>query len=101
MVIWLDESAYNLAKSVDFSELDSHIRFDDSNNSIELDEEPIVQEDYFGKKFEEKPIWIMLGCISDEVVLSGLSPDQNKVLPRGRELYELYDSIYYSLPVKQ
>lgn len=101
MVIWLDESAYNLAKSVDFSELDSHIRFNDSNNSIELDEEPIVQEDYFGKKFEENPIWIMLGCISDEVILSGLSADQNKVLPRGRELYNLYDSIYYSLPVKQ
>ena len=98
MLIKLRKEAYILAKSIDFSELGNHIRFIDSDNSIELDDGSIVLRDYFDNEYEDLPIWVMLECISDEVATTGLSADQNEVLPRGRELYALYDSIYYNLP---
>lgn len=97
MIIKLDEKYYNLAKTVDFSEIGENIRFIDASYSIELDEAPIVFEDYFGEKFEKPAIDAMLGCIGDEVVASGLSDDENTILPRGQDLYNLYDIIYYNL----
>lgn len=100
MIIYLSDSAYNLAKSVDFSELGDSIQWNDRNNSIELDDKPIALLDYFDNEYEELPVQVLLECISDEVIQTGLSDDQNEVLPRGRELYTLYDSIYYSLPEK-
>ncbi len=98
MIIKLDKKSYELAKTVDFSELGDHIQFNDYELSIELDDEPVVLLDYFDNEYELSPIKVLLGCISDEVVLTGLTSDQNEVLPRGRELYALYDGIYYSLP---
>jgi len=101
MVIRFDEQMYDLAKSVDYSDLGKSIRFDDAKQIIELSDDVIITKDYFGTEHERAPIWIMLACISDEVERSGLSDDQEKVLPRGRALYELYDAIYYNLPVRE
>lgn len=99
MLISLKDDAYKLAKTVDFSDLEGHIRFNDKDSTIELNDERVRLHDYFDNEYEDFPIWVMLECISDEVIMSGLSADQNEVLPRGRELYALYDSIYYNLPV--
>jgi len=90
------EEKYRLLKTVNLSDLGEHIQFDDRECSIILDEEKIVRKDYFDKPFEMSPLETLLDCISDEIVASGLSEDQEKVLPRGRELYELYDGVYYS-----
>ena len=54
---------------------------------------------YSPRELRRSTINMLLDCIGDEVVSTGLSDDQEKVLPRGKELYQLYDSIYYSLPV--
>ena len=97
MILFLDDNKYRLAKTIDFSEMQNAIVFNDENNSIELSDEKVVLKDFFDEEYKEDPINAMLDCISDEVVLTGLSEDQQNVLPRGSALYELYDSIYYSL----
>ena len=97
MIIKLDKKFYNLAKTVDFTELEDKIRFIDASFSIELDEVPVKLIDYLGEEFEKPSIDALLDCIGDEVVESGLSDDQNTILQRGQDLYNLYDIIYYNL----
>ena len=101
MIIELNDEFYALAKTVDFSYMGEHIKFDDEKNQIVLDDCDIKIKDYRGFYFIESSLSLFLSCITDEVCRSGLSDDQNEVLPRGRQLYALHDSIYYSLPVKK
>ena len=97
MKIYLSEEFYNLAKSVDFSDISDRIIFNDQDKEVDVDERPIIKTDFFGEKYEASPITVMLGCISDEVINSGMSSDQQKILPRGKALYNLYDNIYDNL----
>lgn len=101
MIIELSKEFYELAKTVDYTELGNHIKFDDEKNKIILDDCDIQIENNKGDYFAESNINVLLSCIDAEICMTGLSDDQNKVLPRGRQLYALYDSIYYSLPVKE
>ena len=96
MKIGFNDKFYNLIKSVDFSEIKNNIRFIDDEKAIEMPDESITLKDAFGDSFEETPIGALLNCIDSEITNTGLSLDQNEVLPRGRDLYELYDSILYS-----
>ena len=96
MKIGFNDKFYNLIKSVDFSEIKNNIKFIDDEKAIEMPDESITIKDAFGDSFEEAPIDALLNCIDSEITNTGLSLDQNEVLPRGRDLYELYDSILYS-----
>lgn len=93
MIIKLTKSEYELAKTVNFSKMENHISFKE-NNEIEIDEKKMTLKDYLGDEYEESCINIFLDCITTEIDFTGLSDDQEEVLPRGRELYELHDSIY-------
>ena len=97
MKLFLNRKTYELAKTVDYSEMGNSIAFNDSESSIEVSDKDITLRDYFGEEFKESPIDVMLDCISDEVVATGMTEDQERILPRGRELYDLYDSIYYAI----
>ncbi len=79
MVISLPDEQYKLLKSIDFSDIKEHIHFDDQNKSVEVTD----------SKVDELQI-----IVDDEIVLKGLSDDQEEVLPLGRKLYDLYDTIY-------
>lgn len=93
MIIKLTKKEYELAKTVDFSEMENHISFRD-NNKIEVDDGKITLKDYKNEEFEQSCIGLFLECITTEIDFTGLSDNQEEVLPRGRELYELHDSIY-------
>lgn len=101
MIIELNDEFYALAKTVDFSYMGEHIKFDDEHNRIVLDECDIERKDYYGESYYMTAIGCFLDCITTEIDMTGLSDDQNEVLPRGRQLYALHDGIYYSLPVKE
>ena len=96
MVIQFNNESYKLLKTVDVIQLANHIKFNDQAQSVELDEEPVFLLDYFDNKYESTPLKVLLDCIADEVAVSGLTSNQEEVLPRGRELYALYDDIYYN-----
>ena len=66
-----------------------------------MDDCDIQIENYKVDFFSLAAIWVFLDCITTEIDMTGLSDDQSEVLPRGRQLYALYDGIYYSLPVKE
>lgn len=95
MKLGFSEEFYNLMKTVDFSDIEDRIVFIDDERAIEMEDEDVTFIDYYGKPFQESPINAILSCIDSEIVASGLSANQNTVLPRGRKLYELYDSILY------
>lgn len=101
MIIELNDEFYALAKTVDFSDMGEHIKFDDKKSRIVLDDCEILIENDEGGFFPLSAIGAFLDCITTEIDMTGLSDDQNEVLPRGRQLYALHDSIYYSLPVKE
>lgn len=95
MIITFSEEQYKLIKSVDFTEIKKQIRFIDENHALEMNDSDYEFKDMFGEVYEMTPINALLMCIDAEITRSGLSDDQGAVLPRGHELYELYDSIYY------
>ena len=101
MIIELSKEFYELAKSIDWSEIEEYIKFDDRNNTLELEDCDIMLDNHKGDYYIEDSVNALLSCIDAEVCRSGLSDDQNEVLLRGRQLYALYDGIYYSLPVKE
>ena len=101
MIIELNDEFYALAKTIDFSDMGEHIKFDDKKSRIVLDDCDIGLKDYYGRTHYETALHCFMGCIITEIDMTGLSDDQNEVLPRGRQLYALYDGIYYSLPVKE
>lgn len=96
MKITLSAEMYKLIKSVDFEDIENDILFSDSENTIELEDRDISFRDMFGEEYKETPINAILMCIDAEITRTGLSDEQNEILPRGQQLYELYDSIYYS-----
>lgn len=101
MIMQFEDEYYKLLKSVDLTAIQDYIKLDDINHTLDLEECNIMLKDGNGDYFEESSVNVLLGCIDDEICMTGLSDDQNEVLPRGRQLYALYDGIYYSLPVKK
>lgn len=70
---------YDLAKSIDFSELLNRVMFNDEQHSIAV---------------RKTDIDIFMVIISEEIDMKGLTEDQQDVTPHGRRLYELYDEVY-------
>lgn len=81
----LSKENYDLAKTIDFSELLNRVVFNDEQHSITV---PAADMDIF------------MVIISEEVDMKGLSEDQQEVTPYGRKLYSLYDEVY-ALKYKQ
>ena len=75
----LSKENYDLAKSIDFSELLNRIAFDDEQHTSAV---PEADMDVF------------MVIISEEVDAKGLSEDQQEVTTYGRKLYRLYDEVY-------
>lgn len=96
MKIRFSEKNYNLIKSVDISDIKDYIQFFDDERAIEMLDIDLEFVDYYGRSYNETPLGALLLCIDAEILASGISEDQNAILPRGQELYRLYDSILYS-----
>ena len=75
----LSDNQYKLLKTIDFSELDGNIAFDDGEKTVMI---------------SERYIRIFRVIISEEINVNGLSGDQSDVTEYGRKLYDLYDEIY-------
>lgn len=83
MTFVLNKAQYVLAKTIDYSEMNGSLKFNDVSLSISMPNDQV-------SLFEV--------LISEEVDRRGLSDDQNKVLPIGRRLYDLYDTVYAQIP---
>lgn len=82
MTFTLTKEQYELAKSIDFSELAEGIRFSDTELSLTVPPESL-------RLFQV--------LISEEIDVKGFSDNQEKVTPYGRRLYALYDAVYATI----
>lgn len=74
----VSDSNYSIAMGIDFSHMGDTIKFVDNENTIETSD---TRE--------------LLLTINDEIVEKGLTEDQEFANEYGRQLYSLYDEIYY------
>ena len=79
MTFTLTKDQIGILKKIDFSEIEEPIVFGDNQTTVTV---PDSKADLF------------LMNISDEIDMHGLSDDQDDVLPYGRKLYAIYDSIF-------
>lgn len=80
MIFKLSEKQYFLLRDIDFSEIHEGIQFFDEKRTVIVADEKL-------DTFED--------CITDEVLLKGLSDDQEEVNAHGIEVYALYDKIVW------
>ena len=80
MTFTLTKDQIGILKKIDFSEI----------------EEPIVYgSDQTTVTVPDSKVGLFLMNISDEIDMHGFTADQNDVLPYGRKLYDIYDSVLY------
>lgn len=82
MTFTLTKEQIAILKKIDFSEIEEPIVFGDNQTTVTV---PDSKTDLF------------LMNISDEIDMHGFTADQNDVLPYGRKLYAIYDSVYYQM----
>lgn len=75
----LNPEQYQLLKGIDFSEIGADVEFLDGETAVSV---------------ANKSVGLFQIIISEEIDVNGLTDDQNDVLPYGRKLYAIYDSIY-------
>lgn len=75
----LTPEQYQLLKGIDFSEIGPDVEFLDNETAVSV---------------ANKSVGLFQIIISEEIDVNGLTDDQNDVLPYGRKLYAIYDSIY-------
>ena len=91
--IVLDRETYLLLESVDLTDLGKHIQFSDEEQSIILDDEKVIQFENYNVPCAKSPADVLLECISEELTASGMTPDQEKLLPRQKALCDMYNRI--------
>ena len=69
-----------ILKKIDFSEIEEPIVYDDNQATVTV---------------PDSKVGLFLMIISEEIDVYGLTDDQDDVLPYGRKLYAIYDSVYY------
>lgn len=74
----LSPNLYELLKTINLSEMDNDILFDDNNSSIKTSNADLL-----------------LTIITENITVFGMDENQNMPTEYGRELYRLYDEIYY------
>ena len=74
-MIKLDKKSYDLLRSIDLSEMEGIITFNDDDMSFETEDLRLLQI-----------------ILNEEIVTKGMK-DQNEVTEHGRALYALYDAI--------
>lgn len=79
MTFTLTKDQMGILKKIDFSEIGEPIVYDDNRSTVTVPD----------KKTDQ-----LLMLLVDEIDMHGLSDDQDDVLPYGRKLYAIYDSIY-------
>lgn len=79
MTFTLTKDQMGILKKIDFSEIGEPIVYDDNHSTVTVPD----------KKTDQ-----LLMLLVDEIDMHGLSDDQDDVLPYGRKLYAIYDSIY-------
>ena len=79
MTFTLTKEQLAILKKIDFSEIGEPIVYDDNHSTVTVPDEKIDQ---------------LLMLLVDEIDMHGLSDDQDDVLPYGRKLYAIYDSIF-------
>ena len=76
--ISLSREQFNLLKSVDFSEMNDSIFFNDKDCEVSTDN-----------------LWLLQTILTEEITTQGLTPDRQNVTKHGEALEALYDEIYY------
>ena len=82
----LDKEQYRLLKQLDFSEIGSSVEFLDDETSVSV---------------ADSDVRLFRVIITEEIDANGLTDDQNDVLPYGRQLYAIHDSIYEQWEARQ
>ena len=80
MTFTLTKDQIAILKKIDFSEIEEPIVYDDNQTTVTV---------------PDSKVGLFLMIISEEIDVYGLTDDQDDVLPYGRKLYDIYDSVYY------
>ena len=82
MTFTLTKDQIAILKKIDFSEIEEPIAYDDNQTTVTV---------------PDSKVGLFLMIISEEIDVYGLTDDQDDVLPYGRKLYAIYDSVYYQM----
>ena len=79
MTFTLTKDQIGILRKIDFTEIGEPIIYDDNHSTVTVPDTKVDQ---------------LLMLLVDEIDMHGLSDDQDDVLPYGRKLYAIYESIY-------
>lgn len=75
----LTKDQIDILRKIDFSEIGEPVVYGNNQTTVTV---------------PESKAGLFLMIISEEIDVHGLSDDQDDVLPYGRKLYAIYDSVY-------